>query len=134
MRYLRNILLTVLIAGSAQAYQIMDLSAIPGTDMIQITWKVVSGDGISSFVVQKSTDGVNWSDIGVVSYAGDNEVYQFTDTDVLMKNVNDANSSFYYRLKIQLTNNTTDYSDPIAASPRYSGIYRTWGSLKAMFR
>jgi len=41
---------------------------------------------------------------------------------------------FIYRLKIVDTNGQASYSNEVSVSHNVSGVKRTWGSIKAMFR
>lgn len=116
------------------AYEIVNFSALPGTNMIQVRWEVQNGDDISSFFIQRSVDEVNWIDLAEMAYQGEGVAYEYQDFQVSGKAVDEMATTFYYRLKIIKNDGSVEYSEIIAARPRYSGIFRTWGSLKALFR
>lgn len=58
-----------------------------------LTWKTASEDNISHFVVQRSTDGINYNDISIVKANGGQKLnsYNFQDK-------NSAKGKAYYRL------------------------------------
>jgi len=94
---------------------------------------VHDGSNITKFVLQRSTDETVWSDVQEFIYSGDDTKYYFQDGQVL-KDGTGIVTSYFYRLKIHLVDSSVETSASIMARPKYSGIYRTWGSLKALFR
>ncbi|MCP4440663.1 MAG: T9SS type A sorting domain-containing protein [Aureispira sp.] len=70
---------------------------------IELDWATEQEKDVSHFVVERSTDGVSFEEIGQLSSSLTN-VYQFLDSNPL-HGVN------YYRLRIVSTDNTFTYSD-----------------------
>jgi hypothetical protein len=117
----------------AKAYELVDFMAMPQDNAILITWEVGIADDIQTFELQRSKDQQNWTSVHTVIHDGSQSaIYSFSDNQIFNKNGNETNN-FYYRLKIT-TDSGVSYSEITHASPRYSGIFRTIGSLKAMFR
>ena len=123
----------ILLAQSLFAYQIVEFSAFPANNMIEISWKVQDGSQISKFVLERSVDDASWSNVYEIEYTGDHSDYIFQDYSVTKKGAM-LTTNYFYRLKIHLKDGTVETSGSIMARPKYSGIYRTWGSLKALFR
>ena len=118
------------------AWQVIDFSAFPKTDGIDIRWEIRSGADIQTIVLQKSTDDYTWRDLQSFAYTGDGTVYNYRDTDITGKTNSrlDTQSTYYYRIKVIKKDGSEEFSASIIARPSYSGIQRTWGSLKALFR
>lgn len=76
-----------------------------GTD---IKWSATSEEELKYYIVQKSTDGVRWSDIASISPAitGNINTYSITDK-------NENKSTTYYRLRQVSTNGSSSYSKTI---------------------
>ncbi len=69
-----------------------------------LQWSISEGEGLADFIVQKSIDGINFSDIGSVKAYNDSVgSYQFTDNNLL-------NGINYYRLKITDQDGNFQYS------------------------
>ena len=131
--FLHVLTLNLLLISSLIAYEIVDFSAFPANNMIEVSWQVQDGTNIQKFVLQRSVDEVSWNDVQELSYSGDGTKYYYQDSQV-MKDSEEFKTSYFYRLKIHLTDGSIETSQSIMARPKYSGIYRTWGSLKAIFR
>ncbi len=71
-----------------------------------------------------------YSDIATLDPHPDNPFYSYTDKSVYKTN----DYIFVYRLKIVDNNGQLSYSDQASVSLSISGVKRTWGSIKAMFR
>ena len=132
-KFLHVLTLNLLLISSLIAYEIVDFSAFPANNMIEVSWQVQDGANIQKFVLQRSVDEVSWNDVQEFSYSGDGTKYYYQDSQV-MKDSEEFKTSYFYRLKIHLTDGSIETSQSIMARPKYSGIYRTWGSLKAIFR
>jgi hypothetical protein len=78
----------------------------------KLVWNVVEESGITSYVVEKSTDGRNFTAIGSVN-AANQKVYSFTDGQV-------ASESNYYRLKMVEIDGTFKYSYIISVKSKLS--------------
>jgi len=71
-----------------------------------LKWETATESDVLEFVVERSTDGINFSDLGQVTAAGNSDVaqsYQFTDETV-------QTGSYYYRLRIVESDGTFSYS------------------------
>lgn len=75
-----------------------------------LEWSTVSEDNSQLFVIEKSTDGLSYSNIGTLEAAGQSEVgkdYRFLD-------INATKDKTYYRLKQVDLDGTASYSQTVA--------------------
>ncbi len=102
-------------------------------DNIVLTWQTGEENGVKQFVVERKAVNSSFFDLGTVTAKGSNSLYTYTDTDAFNKG-NDL--IFVYRLKIVPFNPNIPptYSKEVTVSHNVSGVKRTWGSIKALFR
>jgi len=110
----------------------MAYTAEPGTNSVSITWTTNTEDNISKFAVMRSASyDASYSEIGTVPAKGPGNTYSYLDENVIFK----TSQTFYYKIEARdSNNNTVDITQALIVNPNISGIYRTWGAIKAMFR
>ncbi len=59
-----------------------------------LSWNISNENGVSSYVIERSNDGTNFTEIGTVKALGNNG-YSFTDANL------NASFSYYYRLRME---------------------------------
>lgn len=97
---------------------------------VRLEWKTGEESNLNKFVVERKTPQSSFVEIGSIDSKGSNSYYTYID-----KNAYKANDLlFSYRLKIVENNNNVAYSSEVSVSHNVSGVKRTWGSIKAMFR
>lgn len=132
MKFLRPILVFILFASSVWAVSIIsDLEGWAEDTRIIIQWKTTSEDGIAGFGILRSTDGVNFFEIGFLHAQGHSSAYTFIDDSIIAKV---SGRNYHYRLKTRDTLGNSELSDIITIESNISGVNHTWGSLKALFR
>lgn len=99
-------------------------------DDIRIEWRTAEESNLKLFIIERKTYNNGFVEIGFVSPKGSNSSYVFIDKNVY-KN---TDLIFTYRLKIVENNNQYSYSNEVSVTHSVSGVKRTWGSIKAMFR
>jgi hypothetical protein len=99
-------------------------------DNVQVEWKTGDETNINHFSLQRKTPQTSFVEITTVQPKGSNSTYSFIDQSIYKTN----DVIFIYQLKIVDNDMQTTYSLEKSASPNISGIKRTWGSIKAMFR
>lgn len=101
---------------------------------IFIEWKTSHEGNISKFELERSDNTPdNFISITSVNATGDNSYYSFQDNTYSgMKN--SSNEIFYYRLKCIDNSGAYVYTNYITVTQSVSGIKKTWGSIKAIFR
>lgn len=98
---------------------------------IKLEWKTSDESNVQSFVIERRTAQSNtFSTIQSISPKGSNSYYSFVDEAAYKE----QDVVFSYRLKIVDNNGTATYSAERYVSHSISGVKRTWGTIKAMFR
>lgn len=120
---------TVLLSGA----RIVEFHARRENNAVILKWATEEETNLLKFVIQRSTDTVNWTTIGEKSAFGESSSkrdYSFIDNSIFKNNI----SNFYYRLVIVEKNGQSTPHDVIVSITGGSGIKHTWGSIKALFR
>ena len=97
---------------------------------IRIEWKTQDEVNLQHFKIERKTPQSSFVDITTIQPKGSNSYYTFLDQSAYKSN----NLLFIYRLKIVDANGQVSYSNEVSVSHSVSGVKRTWGSIKAMFR
>lgn len=98
---------------------------------ITLRWETLDESNVLRFEIERRSgvDG-QFIYIATVDPKGPSQ-YELIDYSVLNK----SSSIFQYRLKIIFSNNISQsYIGPVSVVHTVSGIRRTWGSIKAIFR
>ena len=130
---LKNItIFTLLIVSLAFAGTVfVEYSATPYDNKVTIAWRTGSETGVDQFQIQRSTDDNAFIEIGSVNKQGDGSQYEYIDDNVIFK----GSQTFFYKIRAIKSNGTlVEESQSLIVNPNISGIYRTWGAIKAMFR
>jgi hypothetical protein len=134
---IRTILLVVLAAALAAppaAAEIIRAGTLQATsDGVDVTirWMTEDESGVAVFEIERrgGTDG-EFMSIGHLDPKGPS-LYEFVDNSAFMK----TGSLYQYRIRVSFTNGQAPfYTNPLTISHTVSGVRRTWGSIKAMFR
>jgi hypothetical protein len=133
MKILQTILLIVLCFFSfAYAnFIFLEYSATPSNNSVIIEWVTKTEQGVNKYLILRSTDDQNFVEIGSVVSSSNSQNYSFTDDNVVFKDT----QTFFYKLKaMRHDNSLIEETQSLIVHPNISGIYRTWGAIKAMFR
>lgn len=121
----------ILIASVYAGAFIQSITARSDGENIIVEWKTgEESSSLSKFVVERKTPNNGFVEIGTVTPKGSNSFYTFVDNNIFKGN----DYIFTYRLKIVDDNSQVSYSSEVSVSHSISGVKRTWGSIKAMFR
>lgn len=99
-------------------------------DDIRLEWKTREEKNLQHFKIERKTPQSSFIEIATVQPKGSNSTYTYVDQSVYKP----TDLIFIYRLKIVDTNGQSAYSNEVSVSHSVSGVKRTWGSIKAMFR
>jgi hypothetical protein len=114
--------------------RVVDFHAYRNSNYAMLEWATERETSLSKFVIQRSTDNMNWTKIGdITPEIGDSSVrreYRFIDRSIFKITI----GNFYYRLIIVSQDGQTTIYDVVVSISGSSGIKHTWGSIKAMFR
>jgi len=117
------------------ATRISSFHARRQSNTVILEWTTEEEGGLVKFQIQRSTDSINWINIGeklpLPGQSGERKSYSFTDNSIF-KNMHTG--TFYYRLIIIDAQGNSTPHDVIVSIAGNSGLRHTWGSIKAMFR
>jgi outer membrane lipopolysaccharide assembly protein LptE/RlpB len=97
---------------------------------IRLEWKTREEVDLQNFRVERKTPQSSYVEIAIIEPKGSNSYYTYLDQSAYKS----QNMMFIYRLKIVDNNGQVSYSNEVSVSHSVSGVKRTWGSIKAMFR
>lgn len=110
---------------------IQSITARSDGENIILEWKTgEESPSLEKFIIERKTPNNGFIEIGIMSPKGSNSFYTFVDNNIFKGN----DYIFTYRLKIVDNNSQITYSSEVSVSHSISGVKRTWGSIKAMFR
>ncbi len=100
---------------------------------IVLRWITENENNVSKFIIERRINqNENFISIGELNAYHTPSQYEFIDYSALFKS--SAEILYQYRIKIIFTNSSSQYSEIISVSHSVSGVKKTWGSIKAMFR
>ncbi len=124
-------LILIIFSTAFAAAYIYDVSGRSESGDVKIHWRTQQETNLNHFAVErKSGTQGSYVEIGTMNPKGDNSIYEFTDRSAYKTN----DIFFIYRIKIVDENKQVSYSEEIPIHPVISGVKRTWGSIKALFR
>jgi bacteriorhodopsin len=97
---------------------------------IKLEWKTGEEINLQEFKIERKTPQNSYVEIAMVQPKGSNSYYSYLDQSAYKM----SGLIFIYRLKIVDTNGQASYSNEVTVTHNVSGVKRTWGSIKAMFR
>ncbi len=122
------VFLSFAFAGSINVFS--EVRAVPGTNRVTVSWITKVEEGVHKFVILRSPDDVNYVELTKLSAKGPGNRYEYIDANVMFKDV----SPLFYKIRaVDQAGHTLDETSLIV-HPNISGIFRTWGAIKAMFR
>ena len=98
---------------------------------IRLEWKTGEESNLQNFAIERKTPQSSFAEIITIQPKGSNSFYSYLDKSAYKPS---SSMIFVYRLKIVDNNNQVSHSAEITVSHNVSGVKRTWGSIKAMFR
>jgi len=103
-----------------------------GTNVI-LRWITENEANVSTFEVERRTGSTGeFSFISSINARHNPSQYEFIDYSAFKAN---GETLYQYRIKIIFNeDNHPEYSEVISVSHFVSGVRKTWGSIKAMFR
>lgn len=134
MGAMRYFIPTIILLSASLAFAnfiFLEYSATPYTNSVVIEWVTKSESDVEKFAILRSSDDKNFVEIGSVDCKGTGERYSYTDDNVVFKD----SQTFFYKLRaVNSDDSSVEETQSLIVHPNISGIYRTWGAIKAMFR
>jgi len=97
---------------------------------IRLEWRTSEEVNLRHFIIERKTPQSPFIELATIEPLGSNSFYTYLDESAYKT----EDLVFIYRLKIVDNNNSVSYSSEVTVSHNVSGVKRTWGSIKAMFR
>jgi hypothetical protein len=128
---LSTIIVTFLIIATVYAGAYIDyFHGRSESEDVRLEWQTGEESNLQKFVIERKTPQSSFTEIATINPKGSNSYYSFIDQNAYKSN----DIIFVYRLKIVDNNSQVTYSHETTVSHSISGVKRTWGSIKAMFR
>ena len=126
-----QVLLVLSIIGTSLAGAFMEyFHARSEGENVKLEWKTGEESNLKNFVIERKTQQSSYVDLSTITPKGNNSFYSYIDESVYKS----SSYVFTYRLRIVDQDQKISYSSEVSVSPSISGVKRTWGSIKAMFR
>ena len=97
---------------------------------VHLEWKTSIEKDLQNFIIERKTPQSSYIEIATIEPKGNNSFYSYLDESAYKT----EDLIFKYQLKIVDTDGSTSFSAEVSISHNVSGVKRTWGSIKAMFR
>jgi len=107
-----------------------ECSATPETNRVTLVWITKSETNIRYFSIVRSNDDNNYLELKRMIPKGPGYRYEFVDENVMFKSV----SVVFYKIRAYDSSGNLLEETSLMVHPNISGIFRTWGAIKAMFR
>jgi hypothetical protein len=99
-------------------------------DNVRLEWRTGEEINVQQFLLERKTPQSPFVELAKINPKGSNSFYYFLDEAAYKT----EDLIFIYRLKIVDVDGATSHSSEVTVSHNVSGVKRTWGSIKAMFR
>ncbi len=120
--------ISVVLAGDNPAFN--EYNAQPDANRVIISWVTKDESQLKHFSVQRSNDDKYFIDLDQILPKGPGYKYEYIDEDVLFK----SGGAIFYKIVAVKKDGTKIETTSMMVHPNISGIFRTWGAIKAMFR
>jgi len=114
------------------------------TDAIVLEWQSGSEEGVKSYTIERAeVNSTDFKELSTLTSTGNNSSYRYRDVAInsMVQSGGVANNPkvpladlFKYRLKMNYDKEVVSYSQTISVTRPSSGVKRTWGMIKEMFR
>ncbi|MBN9398948.1 MAG: hypothetical protein J0I17_02110 ['Candidatus Kapabacteria' thiocyanatum] len=105
---------------------------------IVVEWKSATENDVTQYDVERAGEDQVFRYVSTVTAKGSNQTYQYVDDEAFGKRDGNgttiAKNYFTYRLKMVHGDRSVAYSNSTGVTHNVSGIKRTWGMIKEMFR
>jgi len=126
-----SIIITLLLIATVYAGAFIDyFHARSEGDDVRLEWKTSDETNLQKFVIERKTPQSSYLEVATITPTGSNSFYSYLDQNAYKT----SDIVFIYRLKIVDKDGTNSYFNETTVSHSLSGVKRTWGSIKAMFR
>ena len=107
------------------------------TDIV-VEWETTNESQIKYFDIERSADNQIYQKIKTLDAKGKPSSYRYVDEEAFLKGGEDpiiqSAKIYSYRLKLVQYDQTSNYTETISVTHQTSGIRKTWGMIKELFR
>lgn len=119
------------IAGNKENNIFTESKADPQANRVVITWITKDENNVKTFVIKRSNDDKVFIELDRVNPKGPGYRYEYIDDDVFFH----GNGALFYKVEAIGSNNASmEDSGSMMVHPNLTGMFQTWGAIKAMFR
>lgn len=133
-----TLILTTATVGFAVQPTLQYFQAKSNGNSVSLEWKSNTESDVLQYDVERAGEDGQFRFVGTVQAKGSNQAYTYRDDEAFAKRDGSdgtiARNYFTYRLKIVTADRATSYSNTVGVTHNVSGIKRTWGMIKEMFR
>ncbi len=136
-KFLSLIIFSIVILLTFSSFRFADeifenfrIGFVPIEDKIMLRWKSIDEATVDHYPLVRSIDNMTFSQLVTLQPQGNNFEYEFIDDSILKTSAR----TFYYRLHIQLDDESFQESNIVSLAPRISSTRQTLGSIKAIFQ
>lgn len=97
---------------------------------VRLEWQTSEEVNLKHFAIERKTPQNPYIELVTIEPKGSNSYYYYLDEAAYKT----EDLVFIYQLKIVDNDGSISYSAEVTVSHNVSGVKRTWGSIKAMFR
>ncbi len=110
-------------------------TARPQSGSILLEWRVSREEGVARYEVERVRgSSQQFHTLTSIPPKGAPVTYTYEDRDVLRPTAAPEQSLYRYRIKVVGKDGSTTYSATVTVAYNVSGVRRTWGMIKEMFR
>lgn len=112
------------------------LNASSNGNRIKIEWKTNDIAGVQKYEIERSSKHHTFTKLSEVTAKANLNSYTYYDESALKQKAEEFQVStlYSYRIKVVYKDNSSSYSNIINVTHSTSGVKRTWGMIKEMFR
>jgi hypothetical protein len=97
---------------------------------VKVEWASANESDVNHYSLQRKSPGTSFIEIASIPPKGNNSYYTYEDQSLYKA----QDVLFTYILVTINKSRANESTSSVSVSPNISGIKRTWGSIKAMFR
>ena len=131
MRRIVSVIIILSFVGMAFAATIFsEVSAVPSTNRVTLHWVTKSESGVTNFVILRSNDDAVYISLAKTKSEGPGTHYEYIDQNVMFRDF----SPLFYKVRAINSSGQAIEESSMIVHPNISGIFKTWGAIKALFR
>lgn len=109
-------------------------------DRIKVEWRTADETNVQKYELERSCKNGSYTRVSELEAKGYSSAYSYSDENALKESlqkedaVQSGTTLYTYRIKVVNKDKSATYSNSINVSHTTSGVKRTWGMIKEMFK